>query len=54
VAKTDPLDVTRAAQWAETVDAVLTRYGRLDILASDESAYVSGSELVIDGGVTAR
>ena len=29
------LDVTQAAQWAETVDAVLARYDRLDILVNN-------------------
>jgi cyclopentanol dehydrogenase len=29
------LDVTQAAQWAETVDAVLARYDRLDVLVNN-------------------
>lgn len=29
------LDVTQAAQWAETVDAALARYGRLDVLVNN-------------------
>ena len=30
-----PLDVTQEAQWIETIDAVVSRYGRLDILVNN-------------------
>lgn len=29
------LDVTQAAQWAETIEVLLARYGRLDILVNN-------------------
>jgi NAD(P)-dependent dehydrogenase (short-subunit alcohol dehydrogenase family) len=35
VAMFRPLDVTRAAQWTETIESLLKRYGRLDILVNN-------------------
>ena len=59
VLRETPNPDTARAEWMETEP--IGRFGRPDdiaygalYLASDESAYVTGTELVIDGGYTAR
>ena len=59
VLREPPTPDTARAEWMETEP--IGRFGRPDdiaygalYLASDESAYVTGTELVIDGGYTAR
>jgi NAD(P)-dependent dehydrogenase (short-subunit alcohol dehydrogenase family) len=53
-------DVCDEASWATIVAQAEDNHGRLDILsgclylASDEASWVTGSELVIDGGMTAN
>jgi NAD(P)-dependent dehydrogenase (short-subunit alcohol dehydrogenase family) len=63
-------DVTRAEDVARMVEACLKAYGRIDVLvnnvggsaaggpvvflASDEARFVTGTEIVVDGGMTVR
>ena len=41
-----PLDVTQEAQWIETIDAVVSRYGRLDILVNNAGRSQSARPVV--------
>jgi NAD(P)-dependent dehydrogenase (short-subunit alcohol dehydrogenase family) len=59
VLRDTPNPDTARAEWMETEP--IGRFGRPDdiaygalYLASDESSYITGTELVIDGGYTAR
>jgi NAD(P)-dependent dehydrogenase (short-subunit alcohol dehydrogenase family) len=47
------LDVADEPGWESTLAQVSKRWGGLDVLVADEAAYVTGTELVIDGGNTA-
>lgn len=41
-----PLDVTQEAQWIETIDAIVSRYGRLDILVNNAGRSQPGRPVV--------
>jgi len=47
-------DVAVEAEVVAAIAGTVAAFGRLDVLVNNESKFVTGSELVIDGGYTCR